>query len=155
LDTTSRPQFVTTGDMNNDNQSDIIILDSTNGYVQVLPGFGNGSFNNLTTYYSEDDTLPFAAAIGDFNNDNQSDIVIVSYEANVVVIYTGYSKSYSVTKKQYSVGYDSHPTFVASADFNSDQHLDIVVTKTNIDSIGIMVGYGNGSFYPEISYTFE
>ncbi|CAF4304630.1 unnamed protein product, partial [Adineta steineri] len=63
LDTTSRPQFVTTGDMNNDNQSDIIILDSTNGYVQVLPGFGNGSFNNLTTYHSEDDTLPFAAAI--------------------------------------------------------------------------------------------
>ncbi|CAF1190976.1 unnamed protein product [Adineta steineri] len=155
LDDTSRPQFVTIGDVNNDNQPDIIILDSTNGYVQVLSAFGNGSFNNLTTYYSEDDQLPFTAAIGDINNDNQSEIVIVSYEANVVVIYTGYSKSYSVTQTQFSVGRDSHPTFVSSADFNSDQHLDIVVTKTNIDSIGIMIGFGNGSFYPEISYTFE
>ncbi|CAF4329243.1 unnamed protein product, partial [Adineta steineri] len=78
-----------------------------------------------------------------------------SYETNSLWIFIGYSGSYSATQTRYSVGRNSHPSFIASADFNSDQYLDIVVTKPNIDSIGIMIGYGNSSFYPEISYTFQ
>ncbi|CAF1311483.1 unnamed protein product [Adineta steineri] len=153
LDVLSHPQFVTTGDVNKDNQTDIIILDSSLGYIQVLPGFGNGSFSNLTIYMTEEGTQPYAAAIGDIDNDNKSDIAVANYGANNVLLLFGYFRTYSVTQTQILLGHESNPPSVATGDFNSDHYLDIVVVKTGTDSFGILLGYGNGSLAPEISYS--
>jgi hypothetical protein len=155
LGTLSRPQYVTVGDVNQDNQADILVLDSINSYGHILPGYGNGTFSNLTTYIASDPVNPYAAVIADFNNDNQSDIAVVTYGTNGLAILTDYSTRVSATQTQYSVGRNSHPQSVALGNFNNDQYLDIVAVMYTIDSIGVLLGYGNGSFAPEISYVLE
>ena len=151
LQNQSRPQYLTIGDLNNDNQTDIVIIDSTNGYVHILLGFGNGTFSNLTTYITASESFPIAAVVNDFNNDNLSDIAVINYETNNVLILMEYSIVFAVTQTRYSVGRNSHPLSVAVSDFNGDQFLDIVVTKLTSDSIGVLLGYGNGSFETEIT----
>jgi len=40
---------------------------------------------------------------------------------------------------------DSAPQFVAVIDFNSDSFLDIIVAIPDVSTIGIFLGYGNGT----------
>ncbi|CAF1604227.1 unnamed protein product, partial [Adineta ricciae] len=151
LETPAYPQFVATGDLNKDNQTDIIILDSINGDIHVLLGYGNGSFSSITTYITNDNDSPYSVAIGDLNQNNRSDLAVTSYTTNKVLILMDYSFAFTVDQNQYSLGRNSRPSFVALGDFNSDHRLDMAVTKISTDSVGIVIGYGNGSFYPEIT----
>src|SRR5205814_9990447 len=45
------------------------------------------------------------------------------------------------------------PYSVSIADFNNYTYLDIVVTNSEIDSISILLGYGNGTFVIEMNYS--
>ena len=147
------PQYVTTGDVNNDNQSDIIIVDSINSYVHILPAYPNGTFFNLTTYITGAETFPYAAVIGDFNHDNQLDIGVVNYGTNELLILIKYSTVYTATQTRFPVGRNSDPQSLAIGDFNNDACLDIVVPQYTADGIAILLGDGNGSFATNISYT--
>ncbi|CAF1255225.1 unnamed protein product, partial [Adineta ricciae] len=151
LEAPAYPQFVATGDLSKDNQTDIIILDSINGDIHVLLGYGNGSFSNIATYITNDNDSPYSVAIGDLNQNNRSDLAVTCYTTNKVLILMDYSSVFTVDQNRYSLGRNSRPSFVALGDFNSDHRLDMAVTKMSTDSIGIVIGYGNGSFYPEIT----
>ena len=53
----------------------------------------------------------------------------------------------------YSIERGSHPMGIAAADLNNDTYIDIIVTNTEFDSIGVFLGYGNGSFVPMRTYS--
>ena len=149
----SLPSYVTTADINQDNQTDIIIIDSENSFIHILPGYGNGTFSNLTTFVNDKQTQSFSSAIADLNNDNQLDLVISNYGTDDILILSGYSKSSSVIQTQYSLGHNSRPTSLLAVDLNNDRFLDIVATKSAANSISILFGYGNGNFAHEITYS--
>ena len=46
----------------------------------------------------------------------------------------------------YNTGDGSKPHSVATADFNNDTRLDIIVANYGTNNIGILLGYSNGSF---------
>ena len=153
IGTDSFPSYVTTADINQDNQTDIIIIDSENSFIHILPGYGNGTFSNLTTFVNDKQTQSFSSAIADLNNDNQLDLVISNYGTDDILILSGYSKSSSVIQTQYSLGHNSRPTSLLAVDLNNDRFLDIVATKSAANSISILFGYGNGNFAHEITYS--
>jgi hypothetical protein len=69
------------GDIDNDNQTDIIVLlDSING-VDILFNDGNGQFTtytiSLSNYY-----MPYSISAADVDNDHQIDIVILDRDYN-------------------------------------------------------------------------
>ncbi len=41
---------------------------------------------------------------------------------------------------------------IAITDFNNDGFLDIIVANSGSNVVGLLVGYGNGSFANQISY---
>ncbi|CAF0813059.1 unnamed protein product, partial [Adineta ricciae] len=151
LDASASIQFVATSDLNKDNSTDIIMLDPLNGHIQVLPGYGNRSFSNIATYITNGNDSPYSVTIANLNQNDQPDLAVTSFTTNKVLILMDYFSRYTVTQKPYSVGRNSHPPFVALGDFNSDHQLDIAVAKLGTDSIGVAIGYGNGSFYPEVT----
>jgi hypothetical protein len=51
------------------------------------------------------------------------------------------------------ITYDSHPRHVAAADFNRDNHSDLVIANYGIDNIGIRLDDGNRSFTDQITYS--
>jgi hypothetical protein len=147
----SYPQYITIGDFNKDSKLDIVIVDSTNALVHILPGYGNGSFATITTYDDISESSPFWVAIADFNNNNQSDIVVANYGTNHVLVLIDYSIKPSARQTNYHSGLLSSTISVAVSDFNNDQILDIVFTRPN--SINIRTGLGNGTFGQEIIYS--
>ena len=100
----SHPQYITVGDFNKDNTLDIAIVDSKNDRVHVFPGYGNGSFATITTYDAISGSSPYCIAATDFNNNNQSDIVIANYGANNVLVLIDYSIKPSARQTNYNVG---------------------------------------------------
>ncbi|CAF3884838.1 unnamed protein product [Rotaria sp. Silwood1] len=146
-------QYVTVGDLNNDNELDIVIVDSNNDQVHIFPGYGNGTFATISTYDVVSGSRPFAVAIADINNDNQSDIVVINYETNKLLILEMCSMEPSARQRNYLLQAAAHSSTVAIADFNNNTHLDIVVNGYEGSSVRILFDYNNGTFAREISYS--
>ena len=149
----SYPQYITVGDFNKDNALDIVIVDSKNDQVYVLPGYGNGSFATITTYDAISGSSPFWIAVTDFNNNNQSDIVIANYGTNNVLVLIDYFIKPSARQTNYNVGSSSSATSVAVSDLNNDHIFDIVFGVGN--NIFTLTGLGNGTFGKEPTYSTD
>jgi hypothetical protein len=149
----SRPISLTVGDFNNDHCLDIVVTNNGTNNFHVLFGYGNGSFGNQITYNTGYDSLPYSVVTGDFNNDYQLDIAIANYGTNNIGIFLGYGNGSFKTQITYSTGTKSKPYSLAIGDFNDDSRLDLAVANTGMNNIGILLGYGNGSFAPQTIYS--
>ena len=90
--------------------------------------------------------------IGDFNNDTQLDIVMANYGLSNVGVLLGNTNGTFPLQTMFSTGDLSFPTSVAVGDFNNDTELDITVANSATDNVGILFGYGNGSFASQEIY---
>ena len=94
-----------------------------------------------------------AVAIGDFNNDNHLDIICGLYNTNNVGVFLGYGNGTFAPMTTYADVPSSHPWSIAVGDFNNDSQLDITVANWGVDSISVVLGYGNGTFANPILYS--
>ena len=85
--TAAFPASITTADVNGDGKLDLLFLNTifSNGTSQltVMLGNGDGTFQPSVSYGSFDNYSP-DLAVGDFNRDHQSDVVIADYFGNAV-----------------------------------------------------------------------
>jgi hypothetical protein len=146
------PYYIAVGDFNNDHRWDIVVANRDIGNIGVYLGYGNGTFPEQMTYWMGTSTSPVSIAIGDFNNDNQADLVVANSAVNNIDILLGYPNGSFQAYTRYWTGYSSLPVSVATADFNRDNKLDIVVANQNSGDVGIFFGYGNGTFAEQVSY---
>lgn len=149
----SRPLFLAVADFNNDNRFDIVVVNVGTDSVSIFIGFGNGIFSLFQRYSTGYDSFPASLAIADLNNDNQLDIVVANFGTSSIGIFFGQGNGTFSNETIYYIGLDSNPLSVIIAHFNSDNESDIIVTNSGWDSIGIMFGYGNGSFGEQIQYS--
>ncbi|CAF5105531.1 unnamed protein product [Rotaria sp. Silwood1] len=66
-------------------------------------------------------------ALGDFNNDNQLDIIVTQRDDKKIHIFLGYAHGAFAVKPTTSVTSSSLPYSIAVGDFNNDNWLDFVV----------------------------
>jgi hypothetical protein len=88
--------------------------------------------------------------VGDFNEDSYLDIVVANSGTDNIGILLNYQNGIFAPPVTYATGVGSRPYSVAVGDVNNDTHLDIVVGNYALNSIGILLGYGNGSFASSI-----
>ncbi|CAF1494326.1 unnamed protein product [Adineta steineri] len=140
--------IVLDADFNGDNQLDLAYFCARLGHIIVLFGNGNGAFKTEKIFSA----LPVRyqskhVAVGDFNNDNRSDLAII-HTGSEVKMYILLANDKEIFKVNPTISiegtYSTRNIFVA--DFNSDKYLDIAVVNSMPASIVIFVGYGNGSF---------
>ena len=141
------------GDINNDNQLDVIATDGENSYVCVFLGFGNGTLSLITIYSTGLKSKPNSVVLGDLNNDSYLDIVVAHQDADSVGVFQGYGNGSFAPQTVYFLKKGSHPYSVALGDFNHDDQLDIAVTNYNLDNVDIFFGFGNGSFSNSTAYS--
>ncbi|CAM4827986.1 unnamed protein product [Rotaria magnacalcarata] len=53
----------------------------------------------------------------------------------------------------YSTGNNSHPQSMIISDCNNDSKLDIIVANQGNDNIGMLLGYGDGTFMMQTTYS--
>ena len=132
------------GDLNNDNRTDIVVVNYKESNMHLLLGYGNGSFANYSTYLTGQG--PTLAVIADFNDDRRSDIVVANYEDYGISVFI-YSLI-DLTSESITSGWSngSRLQCIDANDFNNDNILDIVVVNYGTKNLVLLLGHGDGSF---------
>ncbi|CAF1040379.1 unnamed protein product [Rotaria sordida] len=147
----SWPCSVAVGDFNNDTRLDIVVANSAANNIGILLGYGNGSFANQTSYSSS--YSPQSVLVGDFNNDICLDIVVVNFDSDSIGVFLGYCNGGFDDPITYLTDRFSYLLSLAIGDFDNDTRMDIVVANNGYNNIGVLLGYGNGSFAKQITYS--
>jgi hypothetical protein len=94
----SAPYSVVVADFNNDTHLDIAVTNSGTDSITILFGYGNGTLAIGVTYSTGTLSRPYTVAIGDFNNDNISDIAVANSGISNIFLLYGYGMEHSETK---------------------------------------------------------
>jgi hypothetical protein len=137
--TGSAPYSVAVADFNNDRHLDIVGTNSETNNIAILLGYGNGIFRNGVTHSTGDRSRPYIVTIGDFNNDNISDIAIANSGTSNVYLLYGYGNGTFGNDTSYPFGYEYQPYSVAVTDLNQDNWMDIVIACYGTDHIELLM----------------
>ena len=131
----SSPYSLAVADFNNDTYLDIVVANYGSHNVGIFLGYGNGSFQNQTTYLT--DSHPCSVAVGDFDNDGISDIIVANYDTNTLFVFLKYHTGLFGNMVFIQLEFGSHPFSVLVGDFNNDRKLDFTVANNGTDSLQI------------------
>jgi hypothetical protein len=157
----SQPSAITTGDFNNDNKADLIVLSSNTNNFLVLLGTGTGTFTTsldgpLQGTSSFNDEL----AVGDFNADGKSDFAVVrGGGGNVVKVMKGDGAGDFSDYALLSL--PGIPASVVVRDLNGDGKPDIAANSGVIENgmrrseVNVFINDGAGGFNPGASYPVD
>ena len=150
--TGSGPFSVAVGDFNDDTRLDIVVANSDSDDVSVFLGCDNEVFVKKSMLITSRDSKPRSFVSSDFNNDGYIDLVVANLGTDNIAIFLGHGNISFASPSIYTTGSNSSPYSVAAADFNNDTYVDIVVANYGSGSVGIFLGYGNGSFANYTTY---
>jgi hypothetical protein len=149
---------VVVGDVNGDGKPDILVgggctsgVCATEGVISVLLGNGDGTFRQGGYFASTSGAG--ALAVADLNGDGKLDVVSVGGTVGVMLGNGDGTFQSQVLYNSGGTGADD----VVIADVNGDGKLDLVISNQNatlsIDGgIGVLLGNGDGTFQPALSY---
>jgi hypothetical protein len=142
-------------DINNDTFLDILVADynQLNSSIAIFYGFGDGNFTLPTIYSTGLNSRPYSIATADFNNDGKMDLAVNYWNEDSIGVFLQMKSEPFASYALFSTGNQSQPKAVAIGDFNNDDYLDIVVANSGTDNISIFLGYGNGNFTDQLTYS--
>ncbi len=129
-----------------------LAMPNSNGNVSVMWGYGDGSFQPPSSHGAG--STPDAVAVGDFNNDQEQDIVVANKAGNNVTVFLNSYKN----PGSFQAGITStlsagkSPVAIAVGDFNKDGNLDVVVANSTANTVTVMFGDGTGHFSSTATY---
>ncbi|MGB8582616.1 MAG: FG-GAP-like repeat-containing protein [Candidatus Sulfotelmatobacter sp.] len=158
------------GDLNGDGLADLVVANecasnsSCAGSVGILLSNGDGSFQAPVSY-STIGADASAVALADVNGDGHLDILVANQCVSAsncgssgVVVLLGNGDGTFQPGVSYSVP-GSNAFSIVAADLNGDGKLDLVVSEQcsssnncNAGSVAVLLGNGDGTFQPSVSY---
>jgi hypothetical protein len=126
----SNPSSLAVGDFNDDHYLDVVVANYDADNIGIFLGYGNGTLANQIVYSTDPGIGPWSVAVGDFNNDNQLDIVVVTYDSGDVGIYLGYGNGTFASPMIFYTESVAQPNFVCVGYLNNDHYLDIAVAAS-------------------------
>ncbi|WP_263383615.1 FG-GAP-like repeat-containing protein [Granulicella arctica] len=150
------PFLSVVADFNGDGNPDLMVVNSKSNNVSYLTGDGSGNFSAATvTTYATGGT-PYAAVVGDFNQDGRPDVAISNLgdpnapptTGSVTILLNQAGGGFGTTS--YATGIE--PTSVVVLDFNGDGKQDLAVANLASNTVGVLTGNGDGTFNPQVSF---
>jgi len=134
------PAAIATGDLNGDQQPDLVITDPAAGSIYVELSTGKGQFGNPVTYSLG--SQPGAVAIADLNGDGRLDVIAADATGIDVLLGNGNGTVGAVNTFPASGSLSS----ITIADFNRDGKPDVAAASATGGSVSVFLGNGDGTF---------
>jgi hypothetical protein len=143
------PYYVASGDFNGDGKQDLAVIgfvptNLNTAAVFILLGNGDGTFALKTTLTGISN--PQSLTLGDFNGDGKLDMAVVDRTTNSVSVFLGNGDGTTQAPINTSGLGIGAATYVAAADFNKDDKLDLVLSDQNNSQVVVLLGNGDGHF---------
>ncbi len=153
--TGSGPAALVSGDFDEDGVQDLVVADQNGDSVSVLLGVGDGTFLPHIEFAAGPG--PVSVARADFDRDGHLDLVVADantphFGPGKVSVLLGRGDGTFAAPIVLQAGIQAFA--VRTGDFNGDGKPDLAVA-TNLDvfgSVAILLGNGDGSFQPQVSY---
>lgn len=145
--TANAPNSVAAGDLNLDGIPDLLVANGGARTVSALIGVGDGTFVRGSDFDASPN--PYFVGIADVNGDGRPDAIGAVFSSIFVRLGNGdgtFGARTDVPLPGCAVGE------IQAADLNGDGRLDLAVTNNCSGLLHILLGYGNGSFQPPLSY---
>ncbi|CAF4487476.1 unnamed protein product, partial [Rotaria magnacalcarata] len=146
-------RYTVVGDMNDDDQLDIVVANYGTNEVGILFGRGNGAFLNQMIFDAGVQSHPSCIALGYFNRDTQLDFAAAYDGTMTAEIFLGNGSGTFVRQITDGIHFVSAPLFIASGDINGDGISEIVVAYKNSDNVDLLVTYNNVSFENQMAFS--
>ena len=143
LGSNANPTFITSANLNADNNPDLIVVDNSNpGFVGVLINNGDGTFAAPVKYAVG--KTPEGVAVADMNGDNKPDLIVANNGDNSLTVLINQGDGTFVAQAAFPL--PAAPVSITAGDFNNDTKNDVaLVAGTNVY---VYSGLGTGSFNP-------
>ncbi|CAF2593126.1 unnamed protein product [Rotaria sp. Silwood2] len=151
----SYPVDISVADFNSDNYLDIAVVNYGIDSVGILLGNGNGNFSAQTTFSTGRGSYPRSLAIADFNGDTYKDIAVANLNTRNIGVFLGHGDGTFETQKSSFNRDHFFPIRIAVGDFNEDTRSDVAVSYESESIVGVMFGYGNGTFGTQADSAIE
>ncbi len=146
---------VAVGDFNNDGNLDLVTASANQ--VSLMLGNGNGTFEGYKQFQvgggppgvAVIGSGPEGIAVGDFNGDDNLDVVTANHYTNNVSLLLGDGHGSFQPAQNFAVG--SGPEGIAVGDLTGNGIPDVVTANSNDNTVSILMGDGHGSFQPAYS----
>lgn len=141
---------VVVADVNGDRIPDLVIATEYPESVGVLVGNGDGTFKDPVSYDSGG-YYTSGLAVGDVNGDGKADLVISHLGGTTAILLANGDGTFQ-PPRIFETGEDYFP-FTHSpviADINGDRKPDVIVVNTY--TVGVLLGNGDGTFQPAVTY---
>jgi surface antigen len=154
------PEIAAVADFNNDSKPDLAVVCfgdpsvGNDGGVSILLGNGDGTFQPATNLSAGKN--PTRIAIGDFNSDGKSDLLVVR-AGDVSVSDNGDATIFlgngdGTFSPRQVLGPGKNPSAVAVSDLNADHKLDLIFGNSTDNSVTVLLGNGDGMFQSPAVY---
>lgn len=151
---------VAVADVNGDGKPDLVVGNYTSATVGVLLGNGDATFHPAVTYGSGG-VIPLWVAVADVNGDGKPDLLVANFWASfqnpnpAVGVLLGNGDGTFQSAVAYATGGTGGPNSggsVAVADVNADGKLDLLAANEGNGTVGVLLGNGDGTFQPVVTY---
>jgi hypothetical protein len=132
------PVSTTVADVTGHGIPDIVVANSQSNNVYVLPGVGNGFFNDQHPLVLNTGVNPRQVLVGDFTGDGQLELVSINTGSNDLTFFRDFGAGRSIAS-----GGD-RPLAAVAGDFNHDGITDLLVVNNGDGREALLLGGVDG-----------
>ena len=147
LNGSSAPHFIAVGDVDEDGEADVVIVNNKAESAEVWANNG-GSFSNLSTLLTG--SSPRAMNMADYDSDGDLDVAIPSELDSTLLVYQNNGDGTYVLSDTKTTG--ASPVWAEHADIDGDGALDLVVANLSGNSFSVFFNNGNAVFQNRLDY---